>query len=200
MQIPFDYSVNVGLDFLDITHGYFLFDGFFFISAFGSVTLPSSHSYGGAQVSQTTPVGVSVALNGSPLVGETWTLTLDGVPYATAVVAGDSLASVASRIAALIPTNPTAAQGGPFYAVSITGGTTITVRRVDATIPVTASVTVSNPGSASTTTSGNTVDVTYAGTPLDNEIWTITVDGMTYTYISRRHGPALTTSLRRSRR
>ena len=117
-QIPAaDYAVGVGLDSLVVTRGFWLFGGYFFIDASANVTLTPGQSYGGAGVATTHPTGVTVALNGTPATGESWSLALDGNHYATQVAAGETLAQIASALAAQIPTTPAAAQGGPVYAV-----------------------------------------------------------------------------------
>ena len=100
------------------------------------------------------------------------------------MTSGETLASVASAIKLLIPTTPQAASGNAYYAVSISG-TVLTIRRIDQLTPISASVAVSIPASASTAPiTGNTASITYAGTPLDGELWAVTVDGTTYPYIS----------------
>ena len=81
--IPAGYQVSVGLNSIFVVHGFGLFGGFFSISLGGSVALHAGQVYGGATVNQATPVGIDVAFNGTPVAGETWTLTLDGLAYAT---------------------------------------------------------------------------------------------------------------------
>src|SRR5262249_11862751 len=140
--IPSSYQVGVGLDSLFIVHGFGLFGGFFTISLSGSVTIDASRSFGGGTPVQTHPTGVTVDLDapgGSPVEGETWTLTLDGLSYSTRVTSGESLAGVASALAALIPISPAATQGGPYYTVSV-DVSTLSIRRIDQPLPVTASV------------------------------------------------------------
>ena len=142
--------------------------------------------YGGAGVTPTRPVGASVALQGTPAAGEIWTLTLDGNTYATAPYSSGGLAGIASQLAALIPTTPAAAHGGAYYTVSLpAGGSTLTIRRVDQAAPVTASVSVSNPATAKTVVVNPTkTTVEYSGMSFAGEVWAVTVDGKTYSYVS----------------
>src|SRR5262249_51702445 len=136
-----EYQVSVGLSSLFVVHGFGLFGGFFGISISGSVTLNPTQVYGGANVQKATPVGIDVTLNGSPVAGETWTLDLDGKSFATSVASGDTLSSVASHLAALVPTTPAAAQGGAYYTVGVSDAK-ITIRRIDQAAPIVASVSV----------------------------------------------------------
>ena len=128
-------AVGVGLDSI------YLYSYFFFFSvfAFGTVQLDSSHAaYGSATVAGANPIGVNVSLSGSPVLGETWTLNLDGTPYGYAVHTGDSVNTVAQAIAALIPQSPQPA-GGPYYAVTRSSAV-LTITRIDETAPVAASI------------------------------------------------------------
>ena len=140
--------------------------------------------YGGAGVTPTRPVGASVALEGTPAAGEIWTLTLDGNTYATGPYSSGGPAAIAAQLAALIPTTPAAAHGGAYYTVSLpTGGTTLTIRRVDQAAPVTASVSVSNPATAKTvivTPTKTTVEYSGIVTTLKGAItvaYTVSVTG-----------------------
>ena len=187
VQIPFGYQVGISLDSLFIIHGTGLFGGFLTISLSGSVSISgASQPFGGATAATTHPTGVTVALNapgGTPVEGETWTLNLDGVTYSTKVGSGDQLSDIATRLGNLIPT-PATAQGGPSYSTTVSGST-LTIRRIDQPLPVNASVSVSSPGTASTALSGNTASITYGGTPLDGELWAVSIDGTTYSYLSK---------------
>ena len=186
---PFDYTYSAGLNDLFVEHGFWLFFGYSFISLGGTVTLNPSQVYGTVAVANTAPTGVNIVLNaptGGPAAGETWTLTLDGTKYAYAYNGGGSLSTIAQALANLIPQSPATAHGGPYYSVGVSGSSLV-VRRSDQAVPVTASVSVSLPATASTVPNPSNpqqTTVTYTGTPLQGEVWAITVDGTTYSYVS----------------
>ena len=189
---PYDYSYSAGLSDLFVEHGFWLFFGYSSISLFGTVTLNPSQVYGTLAVANTAPTGVNIVLNapsGGPAAGETWTLTLDGTKYAYAYNGGGgsgALGVIAQALANLIPQSPATAHGGPYYSVGVSGSSLV-VRRSDQAVPVTASVSVSLPATASTvpnTSNPAQTTVTYTGSPLQGEVWAITVDGTTYSYVS----------------
>ena len=186
---PFDYLFSAGLGDLYVQHGFWLFFGYSFISLGGTVTLNPGQIYGSISVVNSAPVGVNIALNapsGGPAAGETWTLTLDGTKYAYAYNGTGGLNAIASALAGLIPQSAATAHGGPYYSVGVSGSS-IVVRRSDQTVAVTASVSVSLPATAQTVPNplnAKQTTVTYTGTPLEGEVWAITVDGTTYSYIS----------------
>ena len=151
---------------------------FFFFSLFnttgGSVALGSPTTYGTSSQSDSTSLGVSVALTGIPQNGQTWTLTLDGQPYAYTVNGTMTLPQVAQHLAALLP--------GSTYAITVVSNV-ITVYRTT-TQSVTASITVSSLGTASNSTSGHTATVEFTGVPVEAELWTVTVDGILFVQLS----------------
>ena len=203
-QIPaYDYAVSVGLDALTVSYSNWVYRYYYGApSASTSVALDPTTTYGSGAVTPTHPSGVTVTLDlpagQSPSTGESWTLTLDGNRYATEVTAGETLGQIASALAAQVPTTPAAANGGPVYAVVLSGAA-MTFRRVDASVAVTASVSVAAPGSASTSTSGNTATVTFKGSALAGQVWALTVDGTQYAVVSQT-GESLTRSPPRSKR
>ncbi|HVP74739.1 MAG TPA: hypothetical protein VMS63_01865, partial [Gaiellaceae bacterium] len=152
-------------------------------STIGTASLAVT-SFGGAGVTPTAPIGVTVALDGTVATGEVWTLTLDGNTYASQPYTSGGTAAIALQLYGLIPKTPAAALGGAYYAVSVSGST-LTIRRVDQASPVTASVSVSNPAKAQTVVVNPTkTSITYSGKALDGEVWAVTVDGKTYSYVS----------------
>ncbi len=194
---PYDYSYSAGLSDLFVEHGFWLFFGYSSISLFGTVTLNPSQVYGTVAVANTAPTGVNIVLNapsGGPAAGETWTLTVDGTKYSYAYTGGGSLSTIAQALANLIPQSPATAHGGPYYSVGVSGSSLV-VRRSDQAVPVTASVSVSLPATASTVPNPSNpaqTTVTYTGSPLQGEVWAITVDGTTYSYVSNTGDPLST--------
>ena len=144
------------------------------ISASANVSPGPPTTYGSMTKTDSTSLGVSVALTGIPQAGQTWTLTLDGQPYAFTVSGTMTLPQVAQQLAARLP--------GATYAITVASNV-ITVYRTS-TQAVTASITVSSLGTASSSTSGNTATVEFTGVPVEAELWTVTVDGILFVQLS----------------
>jgi Ca2+-binding RTX toxin-like protein len=124
------------------------------------------------QVSVSTPQA-SFQLAGAPAVGEVWTILIDSTPFAYHVVTGDTLATVATKLGALV------ALAG--YTVTV-NGTTIVVSDTHGSFHAGFAITRDTNGDAAVTGTGATTTVTLTGSPAQNEVWTLTVDGVAYTY------------------
>ena len=187
VQIPFGYQVGISLDSLFIIHGTGLFGGFLTISLSGSVSISgASQPFGGATAADHAP---DRGHRRSQRTGRDSgrRRDVDAEPRRSHVLdEGRKRRPALRHRHATRQSDPDSrdAQGGPSYSTTVSGST-LTIRRIDQPLPIIASVSVSSPGTASTALSGNTASITYGGTPLDGELWAVSVDGTTYSYLSK---------------
>ena len=141
-------------------------------AAVPAVTAGTSGS-GSATVNTTTVTAAVAALSGTVVVGDIWTLTLDGVEYsrtAATTVLGDLATAFATQLNGL--TDFTAAKEGNSVVISKFAGAALTltgpVRRADA-------------GSVNTTTA-HTESLTLVDTPVTDDVWTIHIDTTNYSH------------------
>jgi Ca2+-binding RTX toxin-like protein/phage tail sheath gpL-like len=105
----------------------------------------------------------STVLDGAAVVGDTWTVLLDGTAYSHTVIGGESLVDVAIALALEVNTNAPSA-----FTAMIEDNSLIVVNR-DGTIFVTT-FDILELGANATTT------MILIGTPVENDVWTVTLD------------------------
>lgn len=136
-----------------------------------TTTLPAS---GSSTITPCTAKTTVVELNGTPLAGEKWTVTVDGTDYSHNVASGDTWTTVAADLASKI-----AAVSG--YTVAVKENYLLVTKLSDETLAVTATLLA---GSSATVDSGSAKStlVYFEGAPVNGSVWTVTLNGTTYTY------------------
>lgn len=119
---------------------------------------------------------VEFELSGTAEVGDSYTITIDGVDYTYTLVLGDTLEDVATELAALIDAT------AQFAATA--DGTTVIVTSFDPPVPFTYSSSFLGPSvEDSAITTEFTASVTFAwGTVEAGDVFTVTVNGVDYDY------------------
>lgn len=125
-----------------------------------------------AVMDNTTAVTTTVALAGTPAAGQAWSITVGTATYTHTVLDGQDLAAVATALANAV----NAASG---YAASVEGSTIsltkLAVLDIVASVPVTASVAIEN-------VSAMISKLTFAGSLVVGQSWSVTVDGKLFTH------------------
>jgi hypothetical protein len=128
---------------------------------------------------------------GTPDVGDIYTITLDGVDYSYTVQSGDTLADIAAELAALIDASD------KFFAYS--DGETVYVTSNNPPIPYTYSSSATGTGTGIDVTEEQTssstvqiVEVIISGTVIPGDSFTVTIDGVDYTYVAQAGDTAIT--------
>src|SRR4029078_2279282 len=122
--------------------------------------------------------GTAIAkLAGTATQGATWTLTLDGTPFAYTAASGDDLAAIARGLVGRGNSNSTRYKAN----VDPSDATSFVVSVVD---PFYADfrVTPATDGTATVPIKGGTVTASLGGDPAQGEVWTLTLDGTTFAY------------------
>ncbi|HTD65340.1 MAG TPA: hypothetical protein VK846_02265, partial [Candidatus Limnocylindria bacterium] len=106
---------------------------------------------------------ISVALKGTPVAGQTWTLNVNGVPYSYPVASGDNLASIATGLAAAI-----ASASGPGTVANVNSLTITGANSVELVAAGVANIVFPTL---------DTATVALSGTPAAREVWTLILNG-----------------------
>lgn len=168
-----------------------------------SLTFVAEANYGenaAVQVLAATPQ-VLVELNGSPLAGQTWTLTLNGVEYSYPVVSGDDLEAVAEGLSQLIH-GAELDDAETFVAIQTENSILVRSSRyldqingvsmAPTATPFTAEFSISPDTAGRAEISPRdgvsgwlTADVDLIGSVAVGDAWTLRLDGVDYTYHAR---------------
>ena len=137
---------------------------------------------------------VSIELVGAPVIGETWTLDLDGALFSYVVVRDDTLRDVAEALAAQV--NAVPATAGFDYVATVEGDRLVIVNTLG-TLSADIDVAPANDGANQQLANPSTAPAAWtailAGAPAVDEIWRVTLDGFNYDHtgghgrIGRRH-------------
>ncbi|HSO01482.1 MAG TPA: hypothetical protein VLS46_03045, partial [Gaiellaceae bacterium] len=118
-----------------------------------------------------------ISLSGPVYAGDRWIVTLNGVEYATTALAGDTLAAVASRLAALV-------HGAAGFSADAEGTSLVIARADKAAFSTAFRIDVLGEGDiVSSDGAGTTVAL---GGPVNaGERWIVTLDGDEYLYVAQ---------------
>src|SRR5207248_2130851 len=122
-----------------------------------------------------------VTLAGTPVVGDRWTVTLNGTPYFVPVNVGQSLADVATALAAAVnglSDFAAAAAFADFTAIG-DGSVLFIANRAGASFTTSYGVT---PVAASTNSAIAKPSAILSGTPALGEAWNVTLNGTTFSH------------------
>ncbi len=136
-------------------------------------TLVLQATSGSATIDTTTASTRLLALSGTPQVGDRWQVTVNSTTYEHPVVAGDSVADVATDLAVQINAASglaASARGGTLSIAQLAGGALSPVVDIDPS----SSVTIGSVASVDTRT------ITLAGTATAGEKWAVTFGGTSY--------------------
>jgi Ca2+-binding RTX toxin-like protein len=120
---------------------------------------------------------VALALTGSPVAGETWTVTLGGTPYSYVTTSPTpTLADIALALASVINTTAPAA-----FTATARGNVLVVINTAE-NFTSSTSVTPVDGYQLNTPAASTEVLATLTGTPLAGQIWSLTLDGTAYPY------------------
>ena len=128
---------------------------------------------------------IDLALSGTPAVGETWSLELNGTTYGYNVESGDDLSAVALGLASAVSSQ--------FVVGLPAGGTTLTISAADGSA-FTAAFAISEAGTlgagaVSTVTAAYiAAAVQVTGAVAGGAQWSVTIDGRAYFYAGGENG------------
>ncbi|KPK03543.1 MAG: hypothetical protein AMS20_10425, partial [Gemmatimonas sp. SG8_28] len=135
-----------------------------------------------AKIDAQTASTTVVELSGTPLVGDVWTISIDGEDYEATVgtpVGLDSVAKIAAAIALQIDATErfTAfADGNRVVIVSATG------QAFDTVFQVLSQAAIPDPSADFEALEGATTVLLLTGTPIENDVWHFEVNGSSFDY------------------
>ena len=139
---------------------------------------------GVAAIDPGTARSMTIALNGNPVAGETWTLTLAGRTHAEQVGNADSLAAVAARLAARVNLDANLAE----FSAAGAGAGLVLVQRNGAAFDATLSVAPTTPRAVAPVVSQS--QLTLFGHPLAGEVWRVELANRSFAVTAAASGPA----------
>jgi len=150
------------------------------ITPVGTITSPADPVASDAS----TVAAATIALTGTPVVGEEWEveLTFDSTTttHSWMAMTGDTLAIIAQKLADDINTNTTSAAEFAATTTEDSQGNTLLVIVKRATGSFTAELSVMPAGNLAAEPAATTSLVTLSGTPVGGDTWTVLLDSMAY--------------------